>query len=124
MPFISLPSSEHEERIQELPTAPDLSHMRPMDAPAAYRVDFYLIYMAIGVAGFKMSWTARSRTPGDSASVGAASPDAMNGRGRIGAHTTPVADDYRFSGSNLWLVPEFSTVVTSSTATHAIQWVG
>ena len=65
---------------------------QPPARQAAYRVDFYLIYVAIGVTGFKMSWTARSRTR---------------------------ADD---GDSNLCLVREFSTAVTSSTATHAVQW--
>lgn len=126
MSFITLPFGEYEKRIEELPIAPDLSHMRQVGAPAAYRVDFYLIYMAIGVAGFKMSWTARSRTPDGSAPVGAASPitETMNGHGRTGAHTTPVAKADRYSGSNLCLLPESSTVATSSTATHAIPWVG
>lgn len=68
---------------------------QPPMRQAAYQVDFYLIYVAISVAGFKMSWTARSR-----------------------AHT----DDDRYRDSNLCLVREFSNSVTSSTATHAIQW--
>lgn len=121
---MTLPSGEREERIQEPQTTPDLSHLRPMDAPAAYRVDFYFIYLAVGVAGFTMSWTAPSRAPGDSASAGVASPvtHTMNGQARLEAGLTPVMDDNRYSGSNLWLVPEFSTTVTSSTATQAIQW--
>ena len=125
MSLTSLPSGECGKTIQELHTARDLSHMREMDAPAAYRVDFYLIYVAIGVAGFNMSWTARLGAPGGSASAGVASSvtDAMNGGGCTGAHTTPIADDDRYSGSNLCLVREFSTVFTSSAATHAIQWV-
>lgn len=82
--------------------SPDACGVEPhtaLDQPpiqqAAYRVDFYLIYVAIGVAGFKMSWTARSRAR---------------------------ADDDRHSDSNLCLVREFSTAVTSSTATHTVQW--
>ncbi len=60
---------------------------------AAYQVEFYLIYTAIGVAGFKMSWTAREH-----------------------------GDDDRHGGSNLCLVRELSTTGTSSTATHSVQW--
>jgi hypothetical protein len=95
--------------------------MRQMDAPAAYRVEFYLIYVAISVAGFKMSWTARSPAPCGSRSAGVASPvtDAMNGGGGTGVHTTSSADGDRY-GSNLCVVREFSTVVTSGSATHAI----
>jgi hypothetical protein len=69
---------------------------QPSIRQAACRVDFYLIYMAIGVPGFKVSWTARSRA-------------------------RAVHD--RHSDSNLCLVREFPTAVTSSTATHAIPWV-
>lgn len=121
---MSLLASEYGKRIQEPHTAPDMSHLWHMEAPAAYRVDFYLIYVAIGVPGFKMSWTARSQTPGGSVPAGVASPatGAMNGGGPAGAHTTPTADDDRYSGSDLRLVRELSTALTSSTATRAIQW--
>jgi hypothetical protein len=57
MSFMSLLYGEHRKRIQDQHTMPDMSHMRHMNAPMAYQVDFYLIYVTIGVPGFKMSWT-------------------------------------------------------------------
>jgi hypothetical protein len=123
MAFTTVSSGEGRTGMREH-AAPSLCHMRQMDAPAAYRVEFYLIYVAISVAGLKMSWTARSWAPDGCASAGVASrvTDATNGGGRTGIHTTPTADDDRNSGTNLCLVREFSTVVRSSAATWPIQW--
>jgi hypothetical protein len=63
MSFMSRLASEYGKQIQEPRTAPEMSHLRQMVAPAAYRVDFYLVYVEISVPGFKMSWKARSQTP-------------------------------------------------------------
>jgi hypothetical protein len=124
MVLTRLSSVGRGKRIQEPRTGVGVSHMRQMDASAAYRVvDFYLIYMAISVEGFKMSWTARSRTPGGRGSAGVAPSvtDAMNGDGRTDAHATQIAGDDRNGGTNLCLVRESSTVATSGAAC-AIQW--
>jgi hypothetical protein len=124
MVLTKLSSVGRGTRIKEPRTGVGVSHMRQMDAPAAYRVvDFYLIYVTISVEGFKMSWTARSRTPGDCGSAGVASSvtDAMNGDGRTDVHATQIAGDDRNGGTNLCLVREFSTVATSGAAC-AIQW--
>jgi hypothetical protein len=93
MSFMSLLYAEYGKRVQGPHAVPDMSHMRQMSAPATYRVDFHLIYVAIGVPGFKMSWTTRPKGPGDD----------------------------RHGGSTLCLAREFSTVLTSSAATHVIQ---
>jgi hypothetical protein len=100
MSFMTLPVSSPPKRIDDRRDAPEATApMRQTSAPAGHRVDFYLIYLAIGVPGFTMAWTAPSRAPGGSL------PD-------------------RYGGSDLRLVQEFSTVLTSSAATHAIQWDG
>ena len=110
MAFMTLPVSSHgkraEERAEERLDAPDMSYMRQMSASAGYQVDFYLIYLAISVPGFTFAWTAPSRAPGESIPAGAAS----------------ATDGGRHGGSDLRLVQDVSTVLTSSAATHAIQW--
>ena len=90
---MSLLYTEYGNRAQGPRAVPDMSYMRQMDAPATYRIDFHLIYVAIGVPGFKMSWTTRANAPGDD----------------------------RHDGSGLCLAREFSTVLTSSAATRTIQ---
>lgn len=68
---------------------------QPPGRPADYRVDFYLIHLTVGVPGFTVRWTAPPLAP---------------------------ASGDRHCGSDLRVVQEFATVLTSGAATDTIQW--
>ncbi|MEU3095500.1 hypothetical protein ABZ690_11945 [Streptomyces sp. NPDC006967] len=123
--FALKPSDTNRASTTTLADDPDLQI--ELEANATYRVEFYIGYSSLAVAGFKTAWTTPSGATGLRSCWGAGtSPTSTTlptGDGRWGIHGMTTAAEYGTRNStNQAMAWETGEVTTTSAGTLALQW--